>query len=493
MDSVPGNSFTPVSQAHTPTPSELDASITPTNFPLRWITPTNSNLGNSSNLATDGSAPKSAEASPSPTLDDYPASTAEIATKVPSKTPTKISTAVSTTPSATQIPVNTPTQTPTGVGAYPGPDPTDDPYPGPGVTATPIATNDPYPGPGDTSTPPPTSTPTVTSSIQQPTATVPAAQPSPTPNHTPTPKSSLLPTNTPPPVITTLPFTETQILSNGPVNQAIWLDDDNSLGLATSNGLYLHNLSSGRSKILDARFPMSSVAYIPDDLIAAGGQDSVIRIWDTYDNGFVTSLSGHLLGVIRLAYSQPGDFLASASDDATIRIWDYDGSPLYTFRNSVTRIMDMALSPNGQMVAAASNRHMHIWRPLSGELSKTITQPDGWYTAVTFSPNSQILTTAFDGRRLEFWNTSTWERINFIGLDTEVLSLAYSPEGTMLAVSFENDNIHIFDAVSLFVIADFAGHNNLTSMTFSPTNDQLLTSSADGSIRVWDVSPLLNP
>jgi Tol biopolymer transport system component len=238
---------------------------------------------------------------------------------------------------------------------------------------------------------------------------------------------------------------------------------------------------------------MSSVAYIPDDLIAAGGQDSVIRIWDTYDNGFVTSLSGHLLGVIRLAYSQPGDFLASASDDATIRIWDYDGSPLYTFRNSVTRIMDMALSPNGQMVAAASNRHMHIWRPLSGELSKTITQPDGWYTAVTFSPNSQILTTAFDGRRLEFWNTSTWERINFIGLDTEVLSLAYSPDGTMLAVSFENDSIHIFDAVSLFVIADFAGHNNLTSMTFSPTNDQLLTSSADGSIRVWDVSPLLNP
>jgi len=238
---------------------------------------------------------------------------------------------------------------------------------------------------------------------------------------------------------------------------------------------------------------MSSVAYIPDGLIAAGGQDSVIRIWDTYDDSFVTSLHGHLLGVIRLAYSQPGDFLASASDDTTVRIWDYDGNPLYTFRDAITRIMDMTISPNGQMVAAASNQHIHVWSPLSGELTKTITQPEGWYTAAVYSPNSQILTTAFDGRRLEFWNTSTWERIKFIGLDTEVLLLAYSPDGTMLAISYEDDSIQILDAVSLFIIADFAGHDNLTSMAFSPTNDQLLTSSANGSIRVWDILPLLNP
>jgi WD40 repeat protein len=290
-----------------------------------------------------------------------------------------------------------------------------------------------------------------------------------------------------------LPYTETQIISNGSVNKAIWLDDD-SLALATSIGLYLHDLTSGRSQILDARFSMSSVAFIPDDdLIAAGGQDSVIRIWDIYDGSFVTRLNGHLLGVVRLAYSQTGDFLASASDDATVRIWDYESNPLYTFRDSVTRVADMAVSLNGQMVASASNRHVHIRSPLNGDLLKTISQPIGWYTAVAFNPNSQVLSTAFDGRRLEFWETATWNRTDFISLDTEVLSLTYSPNGRLLAIGFEDGNIQILDAASLYLLADFAGHTDLTSMVFNATSDQLLTSSSDGSIRIWDVSPVLNP
>jgi WD40 repeat protein len=239
---------------------------------------------------------------------------------------------------------------------------------------------------------------------------------------------------------------------------------------------------------------MSSVTFFPDDdWIAAGGQDSVIRIWDIADDRFVTSLNGHLLGVIRLAYSQSTDLLASASDDASVRIWDYDGSPLYTFRDSVTRVKDMDISPNGQLVAAASNRHVHIWDPISGNLSKTISQPVGWYTAAAFSPNSQILSTAFDGRRLEFWDTATWARTDFLSLDTTVISLAYSPNGRLLAIGFEDGRIQILDVASLFMLADLAGHTDLTSMAFSPANDRFLTSSADGSIRIWDVSPLLNP
>jgi WD40 repeat protein len=104
-----------------------------------------------------------------------------------------------------------------------------------------------------------------------------------------------------------------------------------------------------------------------------------------------------------------------------------------------------------------------------------------------------ILSTAFDGRRLEFWDTATWERTNFLGLNTDVISLAYSPNGKMLAISFEDGSIQILDAGSLFVLADFEGHSNLTSMAFSPFSNQLLTSSADGSIRIWDVAPVLNP
>jgi WD40 repeat protein len=293
--------------------------------------------------------------------------------------------------------------------------------------------------------------------------------------------------------VNALVFTEIPIL-DGSVHQVIWLDDESDLALATSNGLYLYQLSGNGPQILDAGAPVISVAYIPDDgWVIGGGLDALIRIWDESTGKFITYLSGHLLGVIRLSYAQAANFLASASDDATVRIWDSNGNLMYTLRGPITRVVDMAFSSNGRLVAAASHQHTHIWDSGTGELSHIISQPMGWYTAAAFSPDSRVLATAYDGRRLELWDTVTWERIEIIPLSAAVRSLAYSPDGRMLAVGYESGRIQIWDAYYDFLLADFAGHPKLTSMTFNPYDDQLATSSAEGTIRVWDIAPLLNP
>ena len=416
-------------------------------------------------------------------------------------------------PEITNTPANaTPTVTPTLTEVAPTqPQPTATPtledlptatstgnaYPGPEQTLTPVntATTDPgnpYPGPEQTATP---QAPTSTTDGNQPSST-PTLSPTPLPNtptHTPT--QGQLPTleNTPTP-ITTLPYSQTQIITDGSVNQAIWLGENTRLALATSNGVVLYHLPTDESQILDAGFPIVSVARIPDnDWIAAGGRDSLIRIWHQSTGSFITYLSGHLLGVVRLYYAQAGDFLASASDDATVRIWYDDGSSLQILRGPITRVVDMAVSSNGQMVAAASNQSVHIWNPQTAELLHTISFSTGWYSAVTFSPNSQILTTAYDGRKLEFWDTTTWERVDFIALDAPVQSLVYSPNGRFLAIGYVDGRIKIWDSGYGFLLANLAGHQQITSMAFSPYGDQLVTSSANGSIRIWDLTPLFIP
>jgi len=272
------------------------------------------------------------------------------------------------------------------------------------------------------------------------------------------------------------------------------LDEESDLALATSNGILLLQPFADEPGILDEGISIVSVVYIPgDDWIAAGGRDSLIRIWEVSTGNFVKHLSGHLLGVVRLSYSSVRNFLVSASDDATVRIWNDDGSPLHTLRGPITRVVDMAVSLNGRMVAAASNQHVHIWNSQTAELLYTISQPEGWYTAVVFNPNSQVLVTAYDGRRLEFWDTATWERVDFIALDSPVQSLAYSPDGRLFAIGYADGRIQIRNSYYDFLLVDLVGHPEITSMAFSPYEDQLVTSSADGSIRLWDLTPLLNP
>src|SRR5712692_4607519 len=66
-----------------------------------------------------------------------------------------------------------------------------------------------------------------------------------------------------------------------------------------------------------------ALAFSPDDrVLASGGGDNTIHLWDPSTGREVKVLRGHLGAVRALAFSPNGKVLASAASDSTIRIWD---------------------------------------------------------------------------------------------------------------------------------------------------------------------------
>ena len=60
------------------------------------------------------------------------------------------------------------------------------------------------------------------------------------------------------------------------------------------------------------------------NIIASGGLDNNVKLWDVERKKLIATLVGHKQTVFGLSFSSDGSKLASASEDETIKIWDVD-------------------------------------------------------------------------------------------------------------------------------------------------------------------------
>lgn len=98
-----------------------------------------------------------------------------------------------------------------------------------------------------------------------------------------------------------------------------------------------------------------AVAYSPDnDLIAAGGDDTLLRTWRV-DRVNVDQVFPGGRGSIQTAEFHPsGRFVATGGDDNTLRLWNTNnGRVLYTVGH-FGAVTDLAFTPNGLRLASAS-------------------------------------------------------------------------------------------------------------------------------------------
>ena len=189
------------------------------------------------------------------------------------------------------------------------------------------------------------------------------------------------------------------------------------------------------------------VAWHPDgELLASGGADARIQIWDVAARRTIASLEGHAQQVSFLGFHRGGNILASMSWDGTLRLWQ--PSPARLLMRLPARAMNYSQASRWSGVIAISNDQVQLWG---------IVPSEEYHTFHNAFPSGESVSREGD----------------------------ISPDGTLLALA-ASDGVRIWDVARGREVA-WLHMNDTTSALFRADGRELLTCGPGDGLQRWRI------
>lgn len=288
----------------------------------------------------------------------------------------------------------------------------------------------------------------------------------------------------------------------------------------------LPDANSWTLETVSARGLVRAVAYRPDGkLLATGGEDGTIRLWDPSDGKLIRMLVGPFVG--SLSWSHDGKVLAASSHliEDGVRLWDADsgrllrrlsgswsaalspdGRTLALWQNLTLQLYDIATrrivrkhqfpgatqlptlcwSPDGKTLALAS-RSVRLWDVSSGKERLKLEGHENMDRAVAWSLDSKRLVSLED-RAFCVWEAATGKLRGRFGVPCgHTTAAAWSPDGKTVALGTHPGPQGLFDPETGKPLRTFEAGQTVIALAWSPDGKQV-TLAGDGGVRTYNAA-----
>jgi WD40 repeat protein len=203
----------------------------------------------------------------------------------------------------------------------------------------------------------------------------------------------------------------------------------------------------------------------------------------------------------QVAFSPDGKMLAAASSDHSTKLWDVStGRLLRTLQGGPP--ISLSFSPDGKLLAAGFNfgigeTNLRLWDAATGA-ELLAAEKSGFSVEPAFSPDGRMLATALWDGGLKFWDVNTRAELRALhpvcdGPVCSVTSVAFSPDGKILATGIISGNgdsggIKLWDVKTGLELRTLSGnYGQVQAVAVSPDGTTLATTNCQDTIKIWDI------
>ncbi len=223
----------------------------------------------------------------------------------------------------------------------------------------------------------------------------------------------------------------------------------------------------------------------------------------------VLNPGGHIGRIVRVLFTPNGKQLVTAGEDNTIHIWDVQTGQSLRALRTPGRLWAIALSPDGQRLAASfthpdgktRTNAIALIALADGHIQRLLKGPTANARVLAFSADGRRLAAGVSDKSIQIWDLNKDEPEKIIKTDLVTTSLAFSPDGASLVEGHAHDtgvNVNQGEAEITAVIRDIASDKVVplkgakallwwgeTIVAWSPDGKTIATGSTDG-LWLWE-------
>jgi WD40 repeat protein/transcriptional regulator with XRE-family HTH domain len=256
-------------------------------------------------------------------------------------------------------------------------------------------------------------------------------------------------------------------------------------------------------------------------LVASGGVDRTVRLWEAPSGRPLATLQGHTDLVYGVALSRDGQVVASGGVDGTVRLWEAprrrlddevdssvagaaaslpaasvrggSGGEQWRLRATLQghrgAILGVALSGDGQIVASGNiDGTVTLWEAASGRPLAALEGHSGAVWHVALSGDGQLVASGSLDGTVKLWEAESGRlRATLQGHSGEIWGVALSGNGQVVASGSIDGTVKLWEAESGRSLATLQGHSGLARAVALSGDGQVVASgSTDGMVKLWE-------